>query len=295
MEPSVDVNELAGMQDAPDLPLSGVDTEEAAGGEELDLAEELARRDDENGRLRQDLERLERRISDTQAWGNQQSMARAAAEAAAASVREMLSQQGREQEQRDRARAQIPKLSQAEKEAILADPDLLEQAIERKVDYGFRYVMERVAPALQQTSQQAGRLAEVNATQSELLARVAIDQARELAERSGVPVEEFNRHLPNSYNYLVSASGGDDFRLRTLGTNPEAVLMAVNLSRNRNGVPVEKPAAPPSIGTRSRSPRAPKPELQIPAKAAEVWRRMGITPTAAMVEDYNKRMAGGAK
>lgn len=299
MEPLTDVNALAAME-ADTLP--GHPSEEAPESEEqLDLAEELVGRDKEAERLRQDMARLEQRLHDTQQWANNNNMARIAAEAAAAAVTSSINRQEQGRRQEEQQRAQVPRLTATEKEAILADPDLLESVMERKIDYGVKWavqeVLGRVAPTLQQASQQANGLSEISAGQSELLARVAINEARSMAERSGVAVEDFDRLLPDSFNYLTSAAGGDDVKLRSLGTNPEAILMAVNLARSRNGVPVEKPVAPPSIGSGRRPTRPAKPALQVPPKLAEISAKLGVAVTPDMVKEYNSRFAaaGGGR
>lgn len=299
MEPLTDVNALAATE-ADTLP-GHPSAEEATAEDQLDLAEELARRDEEAERLRQDMARLEQRLHDTQAWANNNNMARIAAEAAAAAVTSGINRQEQGRRQEEQARAQVPRLTAAEKEAILADPDLLESVMERKIDYGVKWavqeVLGRVAPTLQQASQQASGLSEISQAQSELLARVAIGEAKGMAERSGVAAEDFDRLLPDSFNYLTSAAGGNDIKLRSLATNPEAILMAVNLARSRNGVPVEKPAAPPSIGAGRRPTRPAKPALQVPPKLAEISAKLGVAVTPEMVNEYNSRLAaaGGGR
>jgi len=300
MEPFSDVSALAEMNG--DLPISGTPAEAAPDdGDQLDLETELARRDEDSAALRQQLSQLEQRLRDTQRWAQDNNQARLAAEAAASAVTAALNRQDQGRRQEEAARAQVPRLTQAEKEAILADPDLLEEAINRKADFAAKWAVkeaiERMGPTLQEASAQARGLADLNTSQSELLARVAIGEARSMAERAGIQPEEFDRLLPHSYNRLMAAAQGNEMALMKMATTPRAIVAAINDVRLEHGVPVEKPAVPPSIGSGRRPGRAAKPELQVPPAAAEIWRKLGVTPTREMIEDYNKKMAaaGGGR
>ncbi len=269
----------------------GLPSEEAL--QAKDEASELARYREEKDREIEELRRgqaiLDQRLRDTQAWGNNQNLARIAAEAAANAV------DGREDRRaREANRPQAPRFSDEEKEAIYVDPDLLERKINEKVDYGIRFLAERIGPDLMR----AREAAEQTGQHAELVARVAVDTARPIARaQAGMSDEDFDRCLPGSFALLQQQSGGNLHQLQRLATNPQAIALAAQIVRNQSGVPVDRSPAPPTIGAGRGRPGGGKgrPGDPAPAAVSKMEHALGVKLSPEGLAEFNRRKANAAR
>jgi hypothetical protein len=257
------------------------------------LRAELAQRDADLAAARQAAETAENRRRDTERWGNESNMRAIAADAALRAVA-----QQRQPEPRQPEPLQAPRFSQEDQEAIYTDPRLLEQKMQGMVDYGAQWTHRNLAPVIEQANQSAtqARQEAWNANQAldiqtKLLAQYAIDRARGKAVAQGIPVEHFDRHLTGAYGLMQTASQGDGNRLRGMALDPDAIVMAVNMERQRNGVPVQRPAAPPTIGSRGNGAGSKAAPMKVPAPLAHAFAKLGVAVSPDDVKQYNEAAA----
>lgn len=231
-----------------------------AGGQELpseetlqeqadaaELAERVEQYERENADLRARAAEADARMQEARTWGNNERMARLAVEAANAAVDRRVGGQGRPEA------PPPPRLTAEEQEEVYTNPALLEKFIERKIDWGIGYTLSKIAPDLA-AARSAAQLAPATV---EVLASVAVGQAREMASQQGIAPDDFNRSLPATLQFIQNAAGGDEGKVNQLAMNPRAILFAAQQVRPYNGVPVERPAAPPTIGAGGRAGRRP--------------------------------------
>lgn len=212
-----------------------------------ELAERVEQYEREMEGLRARAEQAEARQRDAQTWGNNERMARLAVEAANAAVDRRVGGPGRQEAPRP------PKLTAEEQEEVYTNPALLERFVEQKIDYGIKWALDRIAPDLA-AARNAAQLAPATV---ETLASVAVGQARQMAEQQGIDPDDFTRSLPATLQFIQNAAGGDEGKVNQLVMNPRAILFAAQQVRPYNGVPTERPAAPPTIGAGSRAGRRP--------------------------------------
>jgi hypothetical protein len=250
-----------------------------------ELADRVEQYERENEALRLRAEQTEARLRDTQAWGNNERMARLAVEAANAAVDRRVGGQGRPEPPKP------PKLTPEEQEEVYTNPALLERFVEQKIDYGIRWALERIAPDLA-AARSAAQLAPATV---ETLASVAVAQAREMASQQGVDPDEFNRSLPATLQFIQNAAGGDEGKVNQLAMNPRAILFAAQQVRPYNGVPVERQAAPPTIGAGSRAGRRPaKAAPAVDPVMAKMQGVFGQEFSAETLQKFNEAKAAAA-
>jgi hypothetical protein len=179
-----------------------------------------------------------------------------------------------------------PALSEEDRDNILADPDFLFGKVDEVAQYYAQSLYQHLVPVVQGFQV----MAPITETATELLAEVATDRARALADRSGVPADEFERLLPRAREVLAYGAAGDQVKLRTWLMNPQTIAEAVRIARNEGGVPTQRQDPPPSIGS-ARRPTRPAP----PSKSQDVLdmeRALGITFKPESLAEIQRRRGG---
>lgn len=191
------------------------------------------------------------RLRETHAWGNEANMRARVLEQQLAGLR-----QPPPQEEDREPPPSAPSLSEKEREKLLDDPELLwrkmeevanyaTQAADYAAKYTYREVVKRVGPQLQ-GSQQFAALSEPIL---DMLSSVAIMRAKDHAKQTlNVENEEFDRYFNQAWQNMWTASRGDQTAFRAMTLNPEAITMALQMARSRNGVPLQRLTPPPTIG-----------------------------------------------
>lgn len=211
----------------------GTGSEEAAAAP--DYAALQATIDEQNRKM----EELSKRFTDTQAWAHQLSAQAAQKQAYLEAIEQ--SEAARRQQQEYWASMQPPSFSDDEKQAVLEDPALLEKKMKELVTYGYRYAVATFEQPVRQAlaaAQVTGRLAMRERARTE-------KEAREMAKEHGIQAEEFDALIPHvrgAFDAMPDQGAAESLRL-----DPEMVVNAVNVIRNRGGVPLKKQKAPASL------------------------------------------------
>jgi hypothetical protein len=223
---------------------------------------------------------LEQRLADTQRWGQQQNNSRTIAADLIAAQRESLRLQ--QQAEAERAQYAYPELSDEDREALIADPDVVLRVIRQTAEAARNQVWAAVSPRLQ-AAQAVEQLAE---PMIEYIAQERLEKVRDSMVSDGaVSVEEFHELLPAAYQYLQHAAG-NPIQFARLRMNPEALTTAVNMARqNLRGTRVNASPRGPSIGNGSPGARGGnqrRPATRSPEIAA-MERNLGVKFTDAEI------------
>jgi hypothetical protein len=284
MEPNdlaVDVSpELAsGMMSSSDEPGDALpSTEEPAPDP---IATRLAALEEGLAAERAEKANLEQRLRDTQAWGNQAHQAQQFAQA-------QISAQAQEYERRKQqdawaASLQPPTFTEDEREAMIADPNVLTGKMFEVADWTRRRTLAEVGPHLE-AARAFNAIAEPLFNQGR---EIAIERARGIAEKQlGIDAEMFDQLLPAARQILDNVP--DRAAASKMSLDSTVIAHAINVARTQGGVPLKKPKAAPTIGAGNATPGA-APVNHVSAERAAMERKFGIKLPDAGVREIEAK------
>lgn len=219
---------------------------------------------------------LERRLADTQQWGNHERMIHTATQALiqAQQQKERVAEEMRRRE----VEAKFPEIDFGDGEELLADPKKLVGAIHRANqqtgEWSYRRAIAEVMPYVSQV------MAGLNLME---IARPFVEEmVRERAKRSLVATGELDegqadKVLDRAYREMIDQDqNAAAWRLR-----PDAVALAANYIRQQGGAPIKtKPNPAPSAGGGDAATRA------------TTRRKPALSPTQVKLRPYMEKMMG---
>lgn len=199
----------------------------------------------------------EQRFRDTQAWANQQSMARSVAEGLVeAQQRQAYIQH---QLQAQAAAARPPEI--ANPEDLLSDPKLLPKALQDYGEWGYRRAVGDLMPRLAWAESQLQRI-QAAAPLVEYVARTRAKDA--LVAAGHVDVDQADKIIDRGLNEVIAhEAAAADYRL-----SPEAIVYAANIVLQRDGAPI-KAKPKPVLSAGQGAPRATTPRKPTMSRNAE--------------------------
>jgi soluble cytochrome b562 len=222
--------------------------------------------------LRERFDQLEQRLRDTQRWGHEQSNEAKLARAIVQANQETLEAQRLQQERN--AALQPPQLSPERREALLQDPEALEDWQMEREDYLRRTIYAEIAPYLQA----AQVAAQVQQPLVEQTAHTVESGLYYRLRAEGVSDKEFQEIRPIAHELLTQHARGNRINYDTLRLNPEAMQVAYSMARERRGIPVRRQAPPPTIGTGAPGAGVgARPPAAKPDKVLRMEESLGVT------------------
>lgn len=224
---------------------------------------------------------LEQRLRDTQAWGNQAHQAQQFAQA-------QINAQAQEYERRKQqdawaASLQPPTFTEDEREAMIADPNVLTGKMFEVADWTRRRTLAEVGPHLE-AARAFNAIAEPLYNQGKEL---AIERARVVAERQlGIDAEMFDQLLPAATQILNNVP--DRAAASKMWLDSTVIAHALNVARTQGGVPLKKPKATPTIGPGNATP-GPTPVSHVSAERAAMERKFGVKLPDAGVREIEAK------
>lgn len=225
--------------------------------------------------LKEELENRDKRLRDTQSdWHRLQAdrleaqrQADYAYRQAQDHARKLEDWQRWAQNQQQTSALNQPELSEAEREALLTNPEYLNGKMYDVGRRAYETAMSQVTPALQSMQRQIAESRAAMEPVYEQAAHMAAYQAEQNAVSSmGMAPEDFRGYYNYGLQALWAAAqnsaqqvGGDPVaKYNSLRTNPQAVAMAVQMARTQAGAyaaPAYTPPTPPSAGNnQTRTP-----------------------------------------
>lgn len=184
--------------------------------------------------------------------------------------------------QAQRADLQPPTFSEDDKAALVADPDAVLRAIDRKVMHGVKSVLAQIAPDLWK----AQAAYEWSATHNDVAADWALNKAREMAENSGITAEEFKTLGDDIYALLwqsAQQAPNREMHFVKVTQNPQALYAAATIARSQRGggpVIVDKKQPAPTVGAGAHREQNPQPRAA-PVSLSRFEAAVGRKPTPA--------------
>lgn len=240
------LDDLGGMP-PPELEASIPDAQEA-GGEPASTPSLPGVSHEEYIALKQEVEGMRKRLTDTHSWGQQANIGREFAEHLLAAQQQWQAQQRAAYEQAQSY--QPPQLSEEQQEALVADPQMLQQYVHATNQATRNQVLAEIAPRLAN----AEAMAAVSAPLIEIASEQVSWRACAQAVQSGIDQEEFVSLLPTAYQVLEQAAGGNAVRYAQFRLNPQALLHAVIMAKSSRPASAKPAPRAPSVGVNQQVP-----------------------------------------
>lgn len=219
--------------------------QEAAEPESSDSGDSLEDLEAERAATAERIANLEKRLEDTQKWGNQQSMVNAAAEAVwrAQQYQQKLDQQ-------ISAQREAQKFPGFDGEQALTDPEQLASAVERASSWARDTALSAVTPQISQLHAQMQAVLQA----TPLIEDYARTKARENLTSQGLEAEQADKVLDQAIERINGQEQAASYRI-----NPQALVYASQLVMQEQGAPIKaKPKPAPSAGSGERKAAPPK-------------------------------------